>query len=195
MTKRICIIDGCTKSRRARGMCMFHYDRWRSGTPMTAPKQQHFESPEDAFKARVKRDGACLVWTGSLISSGYGDFQQGKTRYLAHRYAWERVNGPIPDGMLLDHTCGNHACVKVDHLRLANKAQNAQNLIKGTIASNTSGYRGVYWSAQKRKWHARVKHDGKVHHVGYFDDVHEAGEAARALRLRLYTHNDWDRAA
>ena len=48
-------------------------------------------------------------------------------------------------------------------------------------AHNEKGYRAV------------VGHNGKLHHVGYFDTVEEASAAAEAKRIELFTHNDRDR--
>jgi len=39
----------------------------------------------------------------------------GKT-VRAHRFYYERINGPIPDGLELDHLCRVHSCVNPDHL-------------------------------------------------------------------------------
>lgn len=47
------------------------------------------------------------------VSSG----EQGRHLY-AHRAAWERTHGPIPEGMQIHHKCAVKACVNVDHLEL-----------------------------------------------------------------------------
>jgi hypothetical protein len=55
----------------------------------------------------------CILWTGYL-SGGYGREGTGK---LAHRSAWERAHGPIPDEMVIHHVCEVKNCVNVEHLR------------------------------------------------------------------------------
>ena len=64
--------------------------------------------------------------------------------------------------------------------------------MSGLYAKNTSGVRGVTWAASKRQWRVRVKHRQTIE-GGYFDDLEDAAAAARALRLRLFTHNVLDR--
>lgn len=69
---------------------------------------------------------ACINWSKQIDRHGYGRCTHGGRRgALAHRVAWERVNGPIPDGMAIDHICFNPACVNVKHLRLLPLNENA----------------------------------------------------------------------
>jgi HNH endonuclease len=76
-----------------------------------------YESKEDEFLRRTKQVDHGLVWAGTLHPPyGYGRMLD---RGYAHRYAWERVNGPIPVGMVIDHqpTCPKN-CVDIDHLSM-----------------------------------------------------------------------------
>ena len=107
------------------------------------------------------------------------------SRVRAHRYAWERENGPIPKGLYIDHKCHTPACCNVAHLRLATSAQNNRNK-SGVRADSTSGHRGVCWEKGAGKWRVQITLDGRKIHIGYFTDVEEAAEAARAAREELY---------
>lgn len=49
---------------------------------------------------------------------------------------------------------------------------------------NHSGYRGVSWYSRDGVWRAQVHFDGKRIHLGYFEDVHDAGIAASDFRLQ-----------
>jgi hypothetical protein len=74
---------------------------------------------------------ACWEWTGGLLTTGYGQF--GTRKYpprtrLAHRVAYELVNGDIPQGLDLDHLCRNRACVNPAHLEPVTRRV---NLIRG----------------------------------------------------------------
>ena len=65
-------------------------------------------------------DTACRLWTGCTNSRGYGVISDSGKRALVHRVAWQLENGPIPDGMTIDHVwdrgCRYKTCALVAHL-------------------------------------------------------------------------------
>ena len=73
-------------------------------------------TPEARFQAKTERFGACLLWTGCRLPTGYGRFALNGETVYAHRYAYESIYGPIPKGLELDHLCRNRSCVEVTHL-------------------------------------------------------------------------------
>lgn len=92
--------------------------------------RRRYATPEEAFEARTEPivgDPDCLIWTGALDGGGYGRLHVNGRMVPAHRYAWERERGPIPDGLYVDHRCYVRSCVNVDHLRLATPQENQQN--------------------------------------------------------------------
>jgi hypothetical protein len=113
---------------------------------------------------------------------------------MAHRFAYESINGPIPEGLQVDHICHNTSCVLVKHLRLATPSQNKENMA-GARADSKSGIRGVRWARRQRKWYASVRQIGALHYLGYFDDIRDAEAAVIAKRNELFTHNNADRKA
>lgn len=83
-------------------------------------------TPEDRFLAAVVMSGQeCWAWTGQRDAKGYGlmaDGTGGKVR--AHRWVWETMVGPIPEGYTIDHLCRNPSCVNPDHLEPVDNAEN-----------------------------------------------------------------------
>jgi hypothetical protein len=79
----------------------------------------------DRFWAKVdKTDDGCWKWTAATKGKGYGNFWMNGGFYNAHRLSWEDVNGPIPDGLVIDHLCRNPPCVRPDHLRVVTQREN-----------------------------------------------------------------------
>lgn len=66
----------------------------------------------------------CIEAKTSTIVNGYRKLWWNKKNVRAHRWAWELINGPIPEGKVIDHICRNRACVAIDHLRLVTQREN-----------------------------------------------------------------------
>jgi len=111
-------------------------------------------------------------------------------QHYAHRMAYELANGPIPNGMVVDHrtTCPKH-CVNPDHLAAVTHKQNIENRA-GVNRNSKSGVRGVYWQAGK--WVAEVRHRDVRHYLGRFPTLDQAPEAAVAKRKELFSNNTED---
>lgn len=81
------------------------------------------ELPARFRKKVVARPSGCWEWTAYRDRMGYGRYyvEWDKTRKvrivsLAHRFAYESLVGPIPEGFGLDHLCRNPPCVNPAHL-------------------------------------------------------------------------------
>lgn len=128
--KKLCSVDGCPKARHAHGLCPTHLKRMQThGTtdPVTAKGMTVDQA--FLFYQGPATEGGCIEWTGYIMPTGYGRIGVGGQRVSAHRYAYERANGPIPDGMLIRHTCDNPPCVNPQHLLTGRHADNVADAV------------------------------------------------------------------
>jgi hypothetical protein len=73
-----------------------------------------------------------------------------------------------PKGKWVDHKNGLTLDNRRQNLRLCDPWQNAHN---STLQkNNTSGFRGVSWNKQAKKWQATIRCNGKSRYLGRFDD-------------------------
>ena len=179
-----CSIEDCEKRHYARGWCKRHYDRWRKhGDPLGAA----YQGPEAAFLAKTEPlvgEPAHTIWKGATDRYGYGSLRVNGRSVKAHRYAWERANGPIPDGMFIDHACHERSCVNPDHLRLATPQQNQQNRSGARSGRKHDLPRGV--TRRERGYQAQVQHNGKRLCLGTYDTPELASQAAETKRAILF---------
>jgi hypothetical protein len=67
----------------------------------------------------------CWPWTGARDKDGYGSFWFDGRQQRASRVAWQLANDrPIPDGLVVRHTCDNPPCVNPAHLLLGTSHDN-----------------------------------------------------------------------
>lgn len=139
---KLCSVADCDERSKFKGFCRLHYERFqRHGDPLVHKRPDLGKTLEERFWSKVNKNGplGCWVWTASLDLNGYGQFivMRGSRGYprLSHRVAWELLQGPIPNGLVIDHLCRNRACVRPDHLQ---PVTNKENILRGVSISAIS---------------------------------------------------------
>jgi hypothetical protein len=112
---------------------------------------------------------------GARHHSGYIDIGYNKKLYRAHRLAWWFVHGHFPN-YSIDHINEVKDDNRLCNLRLDINRENEQNNSKPQC-NNTSGYLGVCWNKQKRRWQAQIHYKNKQIYLGLYDIPEEAHEA------------------
>lgn len=164
---RACSI--CGGKAVARGLCGPHYKRaMRSGE--LPPKLNVEQERRRRFWANVNKTDSCWDWVGYVTRHGYGNFGHGIAGLTmrAHKLAWEWENGPVPEGLVLDHLCRNRKCVRPEHLEPATPRINALRGI-GPTALNSRKSKCKKGHALSENRECRVcrrqvkrKHDAKA---------------------------------
>lgn len=68
----------------------------------------------------------CSIWIASTKQNGYGQFSLNGRAQPAHRLAYMRHYGAIPDTFVLDHLCRRPSCVNPYHLEAVPHRENCR---------------------------------------------------------------------
>ena len=98
----------------------------------------------ERFWPKVDLLGGCWLWLAATNDSGYGTFMaRSRTddtpkTVRAHRWSYEHLVGPVPEGLELDHLCRTPACVRPEHLEPVTRRENTArgNEARGTTAQH-----------------------------------------------------------
>lgn len=111
------------------------------------------------FERRMKKvtiaANGCWHWTGTILNGGYGQLSHGGEAWLAHRFFYTEMVGPIPEGLHLDHVCHNNSDCSAGNGCLHRRCVNPEHLEPVTRQVNTSRGR----SANSLKTHCPQGHE------------------------------------
>ena len=161
------------------------YFRYRDGRLI------HKIRPSDTMGGRIFNTRWAGNDAGTRRKDGYVMAKLFGNLTLAHRIVWEMHNGPIPDGLELDHINGVPHDNRLANLRVVTHAENMKN--KSRYSTNTSGFVGVYWDKGNKTGMARIALAGKLKYLGCFTDKAEAIAARRAAEVEHGFHENHGR--
>jgi hypothetical protein len=110
-------------------------------------------------------------YAGSIKDTGYIRVVINNTAYKAHRLIWFMVTGNWPKEEI-DHINGNPSDNKWINLREITNSENLKNQKKQS--NNRSGFNGVYWNNQRKKWQAQIQINKKNIYLGLFNSFEQA---------------------
>jgi len=124
---RICSIEHCTTPTVRKEFCDRHYRRNRlNGSPLITKRPGLELTPEERLARGTDKTGDCWLWTGGGVR--YGKTSVGGKSAAVHVLAYELANGPVPEGLVVRHSCDTPKCVKPAHLSVGTPAQNSRDM-------------------------------------------------------------------
>ena len=138
----------------------------------------------------VRKIAATTRWpvgsiAGGVDESGYVRLRVLGIKYKAHRVVWCKHYGEWPDGEI-DHINGIKSDNRICNLRIATSQMQMQN--RGTLKSNTSGYRGIN-KMSNGTWRARIALFDVRHSLGCFKTYEEALAARKKAEAELHPYS------
>jgi hypothetical protein len=121
----------------------------------------------------IQPDG-CVTWAGAKVQ-GYGVTSFDGRQVRVHRLMYELNEGPIPEGMEIDHLCRNPACANVAHLEVVTHAENLSRRTRSGRFPGTGG------EAQRAKTHCPQGHPY---------DMQEGGRRCRTCRREQWRRSN-----
>jgi hypothetical protein len=103
---------------------------------------------------------------------------KGSTIYM------HRVVIGAKQGDIVDHKNRNGLDNRSSNLRLCTKQQNLAN--RGKQSNNTSGYKGVTWNKQRKKWQAQIKVSQQYKSLGIYPTKEQAHSAYKSAAIYYF---------
>jgi hypothetical protein len=159
-------------------------------TPMTLTHERlrellHYEPETGVLTWRVRRSN-CAVGARAGRKNKHGrQVRIDGTLYRTSRIAFFCVSGVWPTS-LIDHEDRDNGNDAWRNLREATNKQNGENRTAPT--NNTSGHKGVFLPAGRRKWQAEITHWGRRIRLGSFATKDLAIECRELAEAMLFTH-------
>lgn len=198
---RLCTIEGCGQPAKAKGLCSRHRMRlWRYGDPLAGGAYLDWRN---RWRRIRLGDGVAYVtltkgYVAVIDAADFAKVSQHLWQAVTNRsggvYARTTIEGRslslhrlilgVPESVNVDHKDGDGLNCRRSNMRSASQARNCQN--QRLNRRSTSGYKGVSWQSDRRRWQAGIKINGKRIALGRFDTAEQAARAYDDAARRLF---------
>ena len=128
---------------------------------------------------------------GSIGKNGYRIIGIKRKTYTAHRLIWILVKGKILNNMQIDHINKNRSDNRIKNLRLVTHQENHKNMSKQI--NNKSGFTGVSWCINRKKWYSYIQVNKKTISLGRFKNKKDAIIARKTAEKKYNFHTNHGR--
>lgn len=113
-------------------------------------------------KVALPNGEGCMLWTGAVNGKSYGYMSVENRLIRVHRITYTLANGPIPEGLVIDHLCRVRHCVAPLHLEAVTQQENILrgDLRRGDHCPQGHAYEGdnLYVRPGTDRWECRTCH-------------------------------------
>ena len=142
----------------------------------------------DFWKRTKAISNGCIEWQGAHLTRGYGNVYYRGGYYLAHRVAWQLVNGRIPHKINVLHSCDNPKCVNVTHLSLGTQVDNLNQCVaRGRRAIGEKVWNSVLTKADIHSIRSMIVKGVSQEVIGRLFNVHRV-TISKINRRLLWKH-------
>jgi hypothetical protein len=153
--------------------------------------------PLERYWEKVDRRGPgdCWEWTAARFDNGYGAFRLGDKQKKAHRFGYEALVGPIPEGQYVLHRCDNPPCCNPAHWFLGTHKDNAEDRQakgRGATGERNGGRVVARFTAVQVREIRLAAQGGEIHDsiAARYDT--DQGTVSSIVRRDCWAHTDLD---
>lgn len=147
----------------------------------------HYDPDTGVFIWKVKIADKIIIGDVAGYKRGGGYVLIGiyGIKYLAHRLVWLYAHGGFPPEQI-DHINQIKDDNRIVNLRAVSRTENLRN--RKLPSNNTSGFIGVGWVKQSKRWCARITVKNKLIQLGSYTDISDAISARKAANIKYGYH-------
>jgi len=196
---RTCNVDGCDRKHVALGFCCNHY--WQMREHGKILKKTMFDPNEIIIKGDIAEiilcNQKCQEVARAIIDTediekvenykwAFGAYHHVTTMIEKNSVGIQNIImgfKPIKN-RIIDHKDRNPLNNRKSNFRFCTNAENSRN--SSLRKTNKSGFKGVSWRKDRKRWTARIKLNGKQLWVGTFKDKLKAAKAYNAAAIKYH---------
>lgn len=130
----------------------------------------------------------CLRWQGPHNPDGYGEF----STKAAHRTAYEKAYGPVPEGLVIDHVytrgCRYRDCVNPEHLEAIT---HGENIHRGHLAKPERTHCKYGHEFEKVGWKPLISKNGTITKVCVLCTQLRSIDSSFVRKYRAVSVKEW----